>query len=77
MSLLRELRAGQVAVRAFEHTPLVDMLASADVPRGTPLFETIVVFNDQDHDTRLKAFGGAFATRATSSCTTRPTSRST
>src|SRR5207245_9634904 len=34
LTLLRELRAEQVAVRAFEHTPLVDVLACADVARG-------------------------------------------
>jgi len=63
LALLRELRAEQVALREFEHTPLVDVLACAEVPHGSPLFETIIVFNDKDNDTRLKSFGPAWATR--------------
>ena len=54
---LRDLRTQQVALRSFEHTPLVDVLACADVPRGAPLFETIIVFNERDNDARLKSFG--------------------
>ena len=47
----------------FEHTPLVDVLRLRDVPRGTPLFDTIIVFNDAENDARLKAFGGAWHAR--------------
>ncbi|HLK39604.1 MAG TPA: MupA/Atu3671 family FMN-dependent luciferase-like monooxygenase [Polyangiaceae bacterium] len=63
LDLLRALRADQVAARPFEHTPLVEVLACSAVPRGTPLFETIVVFNDKDNDTRLKAFGPSWQRR--------------
>ena len=62
-SFLSHLRAGQIAVRLFEHTPLVDVIASADVPNGSALFDTIIVFNDQDDDTRLRAFGDDFISR--------------
>ncbi|HEX6463117.1 MAG TPA: condensation domain-containing protein, partial [Vicinamibacterales bacterium] len=63
IALLRELRADQIALRSFEHTPLVDVVASAGIARGAPLFETIVVFNDMDNDARFKSFGGAWAAR--------------
>ena len=63
LALLRELRQEQVEVRAFEHTPLVEVFACTDVARGTSLFDTVIVFNDKDNDTRLKAFGGAWTAR--------------
>ena len=60
---LQELRAAQVATRAFEHTPLVVATACAGIPRGSALFETIVVFNERDNDARLKAFGPGWERR--------------
>ncbi|MDQ6673653.1 MAG: LLM class flavin-dependent oxidoreductase [Chloroflexota bacterium] len=63
LTLLGELRAGQLALREFEHTPLVDVIALADIARGTHLFETIVVFNDMSNDTRLKSFGQTWQAR--------------
>ncbi len=36
------------ALREHEHTPLVDIQHWSDVPRGTSLFETLVVFDDSD-----------------------------
>jgi len=30
-----------VALRKYEHTPLVNIQGWSDVPRGTPLFESI------------------------------------
>ena len=43
---LRSVQAGQFEARRFEHTPLIQLQAWTDVPRGTPLFETIVVFEN-------------------------------
>jgi natural product biosynthesis luciferase-like monooxygenase protein len=63
LTLLDELRAAQQALRPVENTPLVDVLAVAGVPRGTPLFDTIIVFNDAENDARFKALGGNWATR--------------
>jgi natural product biosynthesis luciferase-like monooxygenase protein len=63
MDLLRHLRSGQQAIRPFENTPLVDVLSCSAVPRGTPLFETIVVFNDAVNDARLKSFGESWRAR--------------
>jgi len=62
-ALLDELRAMQQALRPFENTPLVDVLACAAVPRGTPLFDTIIVFNEAGNDARFKGFGDAWAAR--------------
>ena len=63
LALLDELRTAQQALRAFENTPLVDVLACSEVPRGKPLFDTIIVFNDAENDARLKGFGAEWATR--------------
>jgi natural product biosynthesis luciferase-like monooxygenase protein len=60
---LAELRAQQVAIRPFEHTALIDAMAASEVPRGTPLFDTVVVYNDAHADARMKAHGGAWARR--------------
>src|SRR5205085_6042003 len=43
---LASLRQQQVAVRDHEHTPLATVQSWSDVPRGTPLFETLVVFEN-------------------------------
>ena len=63
LAWLRELRAAQVALRAFEQTPLVDIVASTELPAGSPIFETIIVFNDRDNDARLKSFGDEWSVR--------------
>ncbi|MEO7091669.1 MAG: condensation domain-containing protein, partial [Polyangiales bacterium] len=63
VAFLKELRAQQVASRAVEQTPLVDVLACAQLPRGTSLFDTLVVVNDVHNDTRLKALGGPWLAR--------------
>ena len=41
---LQALQAGQVELRRYEHSPLVQVLGWSDVPRPTPLFESIFVF---------------------------------
>src|SRR5205085_12608864 len=61
--LLRWRRDAEGSIRDFEHTPLVDVLAQADIARGTTLFETIIVFNNQENDTLLKSFGPDWARR--------------
>ncbi len=60
---LRELRAQNVAVRAYEHTPLVKIQGWADVPRGQPLFESIIVFENRSLDAELRALGGSWTNR--------------
>jgi len=41
---LERVQAELVALRRFEHTPLVDVLAVAETPRDQELFESILVF---------------------------------
>lgn len=45
-NLLKEIQAGQAEMRQFEYTPLVQIQGWSDVPRGTALFESILVFEN-------------------------------
>jgi amino acid adenylation domain-containing protein len=56
-------REPQLALREHEHTPLVDVQGWSEVPRGTPLFETLFVFGTRTLDAQLRALGGAWSTR--------------
>ncbi|HWG91861.1 MAG TPA: amino acid adenylation domain-containing protein, partial [Candidatus Thermoplasmatota archaeon] len=46
VSWLQELQARQVEMRRHEHTPLPRTQALSDVPPGTPLFESLYVFEN-------------------------------
>ncbi|HVU01136.1 MAG TPA: MupA/Atu3671 family FMN-dependent luciferase-like monooxygenase [Polyangiaceae bacterium] len=63
LGLVQKMREQQVAVRQHEHTSLVDVLKVADVPRGTPLFESLIVFNGYHNDTLMRSWGGDFEKR--------------
>jgi natural product biosynthesis luciferase-like monooxygenase protein len=63
LEFLHELRLEQQALRPFENTSLVDVLSCTNVPRGRPLFDTIIVFNDAENDVRLKSFGETWSAR--------------
>ncbi len=54
---LKELREQQIAVRDYEQTPLVQILGWSGVPRGTPLFESDVVFEEYEFNERLRSEG--------------------
>ncbi|MEO7327807.1 MAG: condensation domain-containing protein, partial [Minicystis sp.] len=43
---LSALQEQQIEIREHEHTPLVAVQGMSDVPRGTPLFESILVFEN-------------------------------
>ena len=60
---LRDLRAQWVAMRAHEHTPLASVQAWSAVPGGRPLFESIVVFENHDLNSTLRATGGEWEQR--------------
>jgi amino acid adenylation domain-containing protein len=62
-SLLAALRAQSVAVREHEHTPLVDIQGVSEIPRGMPLFETLVMFENRDLNRTLRAADPSFANR--------------
>ncbi|MBI3418057.1 MAG: amino acid adenylation domain-containing protein, partial [Verrucomicrobia bacterium] len=60
---LRELRAQWIAVRPHEHTPLAQVQSWSDLPSGRSLFESILVFENYQLDTTLRAQGGAWSQR--------------
>ena len=60
---LQQLRAQQVALREHEHTPLAKIQGWSAVPRGTALFESILVFENRTLDAQLRALGGAWSER--------------
>ncbi len=62
-AFLQGLRQQSLDVRDHEHTPLVDVLGQADVPRGTALFHTLLMFENQELNASLRAEDPAFARR--------------
>src|SRR5262249_38840855 len=48
---LRQLQAQQVEMRQYEYSPLVEVQGWSDVPRGLPMFESIVVFDNYPRET--------------------------
>ena len=60
---LRQLRARELEVRELEHTPLVNVQSWSDVAPGTPLFESLLVFDSYLLDSHLKAQGGTWLRR--------------
>ena len=50
LRLLAALQDRQSALRELEHTSLVDVQGWSEVPRGTPLFESILVFENFPFD---------------------------
>jgi natural product biosynthesis luciferase-like monooxygenase protein len=60
---LRTMREQQRAVALFEHTPLIKVQGWSDVPRGTPLFESLVVFENYRLLSSLRTLDSAWATR--------------
>ncbi|MDB6123508.1 MAG: non-ribosomal peptide synthase-like protein, partial [Pedosphaera sp.] len=60
---LKELRAEQNALRDHEHTPLLEIQKWSEVPAGTQLFESIIVFDRATLNAELQAQGGAWKNR--------------
>jgi amino acid adenylation domain-containing protein len=50
---LRRLQDDQAEARQFDFTPLADVQGWGDLPRGTPLFETLFVFENYPVDRAL------------------------
>jgi amino acid adenylation domain-containing protein len=61
--LLQDLRAQQVAVRPYEHSPLVEVQAASEVPADRRLFDSIVAYENQFLDSILRAEGGVWESR--------------
>lgn len=60
---LQRLRADSLDVREWEHTPLGRVQGWSDVAPGSPLFESIVVFESRSLQAALRADGGAWQNR--------------
>lgn len=54
-SWLQRLQGQQVQMRQFEHSSLSDIQGWSDVPRGQPLFESLLAFENYPVDKSLKA----------------------
>ncbi|MGC2107937.1 MAG: condensation domain-containing protein, partial [Candidatus Korobacteraceae bacterium] len=62
--VLRNLREEWVSLRAYEHSPLVLIKEASDVPASAPLFDSLVVFENQRFDAELKSQGGLWSNRS-------------
>ena len=60
---LKEIRAQHLALRDFEYTPLIKIKEWSDVPPGTSLFDSVLVFEGYQMDKRLGALGGDWSKR--------------
>ncbi len=65
LAWLKDLRAQNLALREAgrEHTPLVKVQEWSDVPRGLPLFESILVFENYHLNSLLQAQGSHWQNR--------------
>ena len=59
---LKELRVQWLAIRDYEHTPLVKVQAWSDIPSGS-LFESILVFENYLLNSTMRSLGGGFENR--------------
>jgi len=55
---LNEVRARQVEIQQYEYSPLVEVQGWSQVPRGTPLLESIMVFENYPLNISLGQQGG-------------------
>ncbi|HWO40961.1 MAG TPA: MupA/Atu3671 family FMN-dependent luciferase-like monooxygenase, partial [Candidatus Eisenbacteria bacterium] len=57
------IRASNVALRPYEHTPLIKIQSWSDRPAGAPLFESLLVFDRYYLNSALQAQGGEWQAR--------------
>lgn len=60
---LSQLRKSYVDARPFEHTPLNDIRAAAQLPSAAPLFESIIVYNGATVSSIMRGLGPSYADR--------------
>lgn len=53
--LLRTIQQHNVALRSHEHTSLVDIQSESEIPRGTALFDTLLMFDDRELNQTLRS----------------------
>ncbi len=54
---LQELRSQWVALREYEHTPLVNIQSWSEIASGTPLFDSILMFENNELNSALQLEG--------------------
>ncbi|NOX38152.1 MAG: amino acid adenylation domain-containing protein [Calditrichaeota bacterium] len=54
LEVLQELQARQVDIQEFQYTPLVEVQGWSEVPRHTPLFQSIFVFENYPVDASIR-----------------------
>jgi amino acid adenylation domain-containing protein len=59
LTWLKELQARQVELRQYEYSPLVQVQEWSEIPRGRPLFESILVFENYPVDASLREQRGS------------------
>ena len=60
---LKELREQNIEVRNYEHTELLRIQGWSELPKGTPLFESILVYEDYEFNDSLKSLPGGWKNR--------------
>lgn len=60
---LKELRTQWIAMRTFEHTPLVKIQQWSQLPSGQPLFESLMVFENYELNSFLREQGNGWGAR--------------
>ncbi len=60
---LKTLREAWVAMRPYEHTPLTRVQQWSEIKAGSPLFETVLNYQEPSWDETLADLGGKWATR--------------
>ena len=55
--LLVQLQAQNRALRAHSHVSLIDIQGESEIPRGRPLFETLLMFDNQEINRTLRESG--------------------
>jgi hypothetical protein len=60
---LKELRRQNLEVREYEHTPLVNIRGWSELPKGVPLFDTILVFESYSPNESLRSLGPTWQNR--------------
>lgn len=63
MSFLKAIREQHVRIRQYEHSPLHRVQQWSSVPPGTPLFESLVVFENYLLNSYLRSKGGSWNDR--------------
>lgn len=56
---LKQIQVQQAELRQYEYSPLIQVQGWSNVPRGLPLFESIVVFENYPVDASLQKQGGS------------------